>query len=152
MNQQQQQQQQQQTQQTKVTPEFNQESFEGMSQSDEEMEVVESAETMEGVEEEGIVDERPLCLVKLFGNLNMTDYGTGVRKKNGLPYGPRGGPNTPDKLYVIDAEHIREDVSRLNPVLKEDDNDITVDDELKIKKKIYYPKIRDVMKDILYVN
>ena len=90
-----------------VTPEFNQEGFEGMSQSDEEMEVVESAETMEGVEEESIVDERPLCLVKLFGNLNMTDYGTGVRKKNGLPYGPRGGPNTSDKLYVIDAEHIR---------------------------------------------
>ncbi|KAI7846743.1 hypothetical protein BDC45DRAFT_576725 [Circinella umbellata] len=71
-----------------MPPEFNQESFEGMSQSDEEMEVVKSAETMEGVEEEGIVDERSLCLVKLFGNLNMTDYGTGVRKKNGLPYGP----------------------------------------------------------------
>ena len=36
------------------TPEFNQESFEGMSQSDEEMEVVESTETMEGVDEESM--------------------------------------------------------------------------------------------------
>ncbi|KAG2225620.1 hypothetical protein INT45_013731 [Circinella minor] len=88
-----------------------QERFEGMSQSDKEMEVIESAETMEGVEEKGILDERPLCLVKLFGNLKMTDYGTKERKKKGLPYGPRGGPNTPDKLCVIDAENIWGDIT-----------------------------------------
>ncbi|KAG2216487.1 hypothetical protein INT45_001813 [Circinella minor] len=71
-----------------VTPGSIQERFEGISQSDEEMAVIESTETMEGVEEEGILDERPLCLVKLFGNLKMTDYGTKERKKKGLPYGP----------------------------------------------------------------
>ncbi|KAG2220326.1 hypothetical protein INT45_004011 [Circinella minor] len=76
------------------TPGSNQERFGGMSQLDEEMEVVESAETMEGVEEEDILDERPLCLVKLFGNLKMTYYSTSERKKKGLLYGPRGGPNT----------------------------------------------------------
>ena len=64
-----------------VTPGSNHERFGGMSQLDEEMEVVESAETMEGVEEEAILDERPLCLVKLFGNLKMTYYSTSERKK-----------------------------------------------------------------------
>ncbi|KAG2217092.1 hypothetical protein INT45_003278 [Circinella minor] len=59
-----------------VTPGSNHERFGGMSQLDEEMEVVESAETMEGVEEEAILDEPP------------------VKEKKGLLYGPRGKPNT----------------------------------------------------------
>ncbi|KAG2203557.1 hypothetical protein INT45_005663 [Circinella minor] len=53
-------------------------------------------------------DECQLCLVKLYGNLQMTKYGLGVRTKYGTPYGHRTSTNTSesDKFIVTGCENI----------------------------------------------
>ncbi|KAG2216291.1 hypothetical protein INT45_008864 [Circinella minor] len=53
-------------------------------------------------------NERQLCLVKLYGNLQMTKYGLGVRTKYGTPYGHRTNTNTSesDKFIVTGCENI----------------------------------------------
>ncbi|KAG2216785.1 hypothetical protein INT45_009672 [Circinella minor] len=54
--------------------------------------------------------EHPLCLVKIYGNLQMTKYGTSPRAmKTGVPYGHRTSENTSrsDKFYVVHASNIR---------------------------------------------
>ncbi|KAI9271617.1 hypothetical protein BDA99DRAFT_534105 [Phascolomyces articulosus] len=54
------------------------------------MEDIEGGEAMEDVqgeeqsEEDLDYDKLPLCVVKLFGNLSMTDYGIDIRKKKGF--------------------------------------------------------------------
>ncbi|KAG2216539.1 hypothetical protein INT45_004230 [Circinella minor] len=54
--------------------------------------------------------EHPLCLVKIYGNLQMTKYDTSPRAmKTGVPYGHRTSENTShsDKFYVVHASNIQ---------------------------------------------
>ena len=53
-----------------------------------------------------IGDERQLCLVNLYGGVELTKYGTGRREKKGTPYCSRSTNNSSDKLIVIDAKNL----------------------------------------------
>ncbi|KAG2213007.1 hypothetical protein INT45_000059 [Circinella minor] len=65
---------------------------------------------------EGI--EHPLCLVKVYGNIRMTEYGTRGTKK-GVPFGFRTSSNTSnsDKLYVTHANNIKTNAGLLKSSL-----------------------------------
>ena len=62
--------------------------------------------------------EHPLCLLKVYGNIRMTEYGA-RRTKKGVPFGFRTSSNTStsDKLYVTHANNLKTNAGLLKSSL-----------------------------------